>query len=127
VGIPHGTMAVRLARLLEDALGGRCMVEVGVITDAGIRAPDVLWCSDAWMRAHTELVVLRAAPELCIEIVSPTDSMQALREKTGAYIRAGAREAWIVDPVKASVELYSAGGRLASSGFPVAIERVFGS
>jgi Uma2 family endonuclease len=126
VGMPHGSMAVHLARLLEDALGGRCVVEVGVITDAGIRAPDVLWCSDAYLEAHPEQVVLRAAPELCIEIVSPTDSMKQLREKMGAYLRAGAREAWIVDPVKAAIELYGESGRLASSGFPVEIERVFG-
>ena len=35
------------------------------------------------------------APELCIEVVSPSNSRKELREKVAAYLEAGAEEVWI--------------------------------
>jgi Uma2 family endonuclease len=93
VGKTHGLMAARLAECLRRALGGQTMTEVGVATSLGIRAPDVAWCSDAYLQAHPEELPLSSAPELCVEIVSVHDAQPKLREKATAYLRAGAREA----------------------------------
>ena len=125
VGVPHSRTAVRLARLLEDELGGHCMVEVGVITDIGLRGPDVVWCSDGFLQQHPEQVALRAAPEICIEVVLPNDSLRELREKVQSYLRAGAHEAWIVDPKAATVEIHRTDGVSATSRFPVDVSRLF--
>jgi Uma2 family endonuclease len=125
VGKAHALTATRIVVVLEGSLPGRTMVEVGILTSAGIRAPDVAWCSDAWLAAHPEESPLTSAPELCIEIASPGNALPELREEARAYVEAGAREAWIVFPADRSVEVHSAAGRVESSSFPVSIPDLF--
>ena len=125
VGKSHGLAAMRVAEGLRRALGGHTMAEVGVSTPIGVRAPDVAWCSDAYLAAHPEEMPLAAAPELCIEIVSATNALPKLREKAIAYINAGAREAWLVYPASRRVEIYGRPGRLAATTFPVDPDSLF--
>jgi Uma2 family endonuclease len=126
VGKTHGLMAARLAGALRLALGGHVMVEVGVATAIGVRAPDVAWCSDAFLAAHPEEAPLTGAPELCVEIVSASNALPKLREKAAAYIEAGAREAWIVFPRSGRVEIHGAGGLQTSTAFPIDPAQLFG-
>jgi Uma2 family endonuclease len=121
----HGLSAAHIAELLRKALGGYVMVEVGVATAIGVRAPDVAWCSQQYLDTHPEEAPLTAAPELCVEIVSATNALPKLREKAAAYVGAGAVEAWIVFPHSRQVEIYGAGGRSATSGFAVDLAQLF--
>lgn len=90
-----------------------------------MRAPDVLWCSREWLAGHPEEMPLSSAPELCIEIASPTDTLPLLREKAFAYVNAGAIEAWIVFPDKREVEIHSSGGRQLNTSFGVDLPGLF--
>jgi len=121
----HGLSAAHIADLLRKALGGHVMVEVGVATAIGVRAPDVAWCSQQYLDTHPEEAPLTAAPELCVEIVSATNALPKLREKAAAYVSAGAVEAWIVFPHSRQVEIYGVGGRRATSGFAVDLTQLF--
>lgn len=47
------------------------------------------------------------APDLVIEILSPSTAGYDLKEKFRVYERSGVREYWIVDPEMNSVEMYS--------------------
>lgn len=125
VGKSHGLLAARLAELLRRALGGHAMVEVGVATELGVRAPDVAWCSDAFLAAHPEEAPLAAAPELCVEIVSASNALPKLREKAAAYVRAGATEAWLVFPRSKQVEIHGAEGRRGVSAFGIEAGTLF--
>jgi Uma2 family endonuclease len=125
VGKTHGLLAWRTGDVLRSALGGRIMVEVGIATDVGIRAPDVAWCLEAYLAAHPEEAPLAAAPELCIEVFSSANSLPKLREKALAYVRAGAKEGWILIPATRTVEVYDAGGRRPATQFPVDVAKVF--
>jgi Uma2 family endonuclease len=125
VGKGHALLATHLVRTLEDALGGRTMVEVGVVTGIGVRAPDVAWCSEAFLAAHPEDAPLAGAPELCVEIASPNDALPRLREKAAAYVAAGAIEAWIVLPQSQQVEIYGKAGRRATTSFQVELAELF--
>lgn len=125
-GKTHGLLAVALSVLLMRKLGGKAMVEVGVLTAAGIRAPDAAWCSDEFLAAHPEDAPLSAAPELCIEIASPGNAMPKLREKALAYVAAGATEAWIVVPTARTLEIHGAEGKLDLSGFGIHPREIFG-
>lgn len=42
-------------------------------------------------------------PALCIEVMSPSNSMRELKEKAEEYLAAGIEEVWIVDPKKNNV------------------------
>jgi Uma2 family endonuclease len=125
VGKTHGLLAAHLARVLQDALGGRTLVEVGVATDLGVRVPDVGWCSNAFLAAHPEEAPLSSAPELCVEIASPGDARPKLREKAVAYVAAGATEAWLVFPNSRQVEIYGTEGRKQTTVFAIDLTKVF--
>ena len=125
VGKSHGLDAMRIGEALRKTLGGHAMAEVGVATAIGVRAPDVAWCSDEFLAAHPEETPLTAAPELCIEIVSPGNALPKLREKAMAYVNAGAREAWIVHLESRAIEIYAREGRRAATSFAVDTHRLF--
>ncbi len=125
VGKSHGIAAMRIGEALRTALGGRSMAEVGIATAIGVRAPDVAWCSDAYLGAHPEEMPLAAAPELCVEIVSATNALPKLREKAMAYVNAGAVEAWIVYPQSREIESYGREGRKTATSFAVDTATLF--
>ena len=121
----HGLSAAHIVEVLRNALGGRVMVEVGVATAIGVRAPDVAWCSEQFLEQHPEEAPLSAAPELCIEIVSASNALPKLRDKATAYLTAGATEAWIVFPQSRRVEIYSHAGQGEATSFPLDLARLF--
>jgi Uma2 family endonuclease len=125
VGKTHGLCAAHVAEVLRSALGGRVMVEVGVATEIGVRAPDVAWCSEHYLRMHPEEAPLSQAPELCVEIVSASNALPKLREKAKAYVNAGATEAWIVFPKSRQVEIYAHDGRQDATSFSVDLTALF--
>lgn len=125
VGKTHALLAMSIGSLLTRKLGGKAMAEVGILTPAGIRAPDVTWCSDAFLSVHPEETPLSSAPELCIEIASPGNAMPKLREKALAYVAAGATEAWVVVPTARTLEIYRTEGKVDRSGFGIQPAEVF--
>ena len=38
-----------------------------------------------------------AAPEICVEIISPSNSMAEMHEKISLYLAQGAQEVWLCD------------------------------
>jgi Uma2 family endonuclease len=46
-------------------------------------------------------------PDLAVEILSPRDSLKAVREKALHYLANGTRLVWIVDPIKRLVIVLS--------------------
>jgi Uma2 family endonuclease len=91
----HGVIQSRLCQILAT-LGGQAAVEAPVVTPMGLFVADVAWASVGFMTAHRAETPLTRAPEICIEVVSPSNSVKELREKTEAYWAAGAEEVWIV-------------------------------
>lgn len=95
----HSRMVRRVARLLEDKLGGEALTELALITVDGVKVPDIALCSEAFLRQHWSDIALRSAPEICVEVVSPSNSEAELRAKTELYLNLGAREVWLVSEV----------------------------
>jgi|SRR5437762_3584830 len=120
----HGVVQGRLCRSLA-ALGGEVGVETAIATATGLFVADVTWASDQFMRAHAGDIALEQAPELCIEVVSPSNSRKELQEKTQAFLAAGAQEVWIVYPKSKRCEVYGKQGLIERSRFPVDLPRLF--
>jgi hypothetical protein len=79
-------------------------------TSAGVLVADVAWASDEFMRARGFETPYLRSPELCIEVVSPSNSRKELREKVAAYLEAGAVE--VLDrflPQSKRAEFHTAG------------------
>jgi Uma2 family endonuclease len=120
----HGVVQGRLCRSLA-ALGGEVAVEAPVVTLTGLFVADVAWASAGFMSAHGAKTPLTRAPEICIEVVSPSNSVKELREKTDAYLAAGAEEVWIVYEQSKRCEFYGRQGLMQRSGYAVDLAGLF--
>jgi len=107
------------------ALAGSAFVEASVVTSAGVLVADVAWASDEFMRARGFETPYPRSPELCIEVVSPSNSRKELREKVAAYLEAGAVEVWIVFPQSKRVEFHGREGVLPRSQYAVDVADIF--
>ena len=56
---------------------------------------DVAWASDERWRALGNRACFIEAPEICVEVISPSNSEEEIREKMALYFDAGAAEVWI--------------------------------
>ena len=121
----HSALQALLASRLA-ALGGRVFAEASVVTSAGVLVADVAWASDEFMRAHGFETPYTRAPELCIEVVSPSNSRKELREKVAAYLEAGAAEVWIVFLQSKRFEFHGQEGPRSRSQYIVDLADVFG-
>ena len=120
----HSALQTRLCQRLA-ALGGEVFVEASVLTKAGVLVADVAWASPEFMRVHGFETPYAQAPELCIEIVSPSNSVKELQDKIAAYLAARAEEVWIVYPQSKRCEFYGPAGLLESSAFAVDLAGLF--
>ena len=68
----------------------------------------------------------RGAPDLIVEILSPSTAHKDLKVKFERYERAGVREYWIVDPNGSTVQIYTLGaeGRYGRPEAYGAVDRV---
>jgi Uma2 family endonuclease len=121
----HGVVQARLMEALRTLSAGQLAVETPIATAAGLFVADATWASDDFLRAHMDEVVLESAPEICIEVVSPSNSRQELTEKRDAYLASGAREVWIVYPQSKRCEFHGPHGLPERSGFPVDLSELF--
>ena len=108
-------VAVALSRFVRTQnLGGVMAGEVGVFTTRNpdtVRAPDVLFLSHARDAGRTRRDgFLEVAPDLVVEILSPTDRPDTVRRKLDEYLAAGVRLAWVIDPATRTVHVHPASG-----------------
>ena len=96
-----------------------------MVTTAGVLVADVAWASNEFMRTRGFETPYTRAPELCIEVVSPSNSRKELREKVAAYLEAGAAEVWIVFPQSKRVEFHGPEGLLPRSQYAVDLADIF--
>ena len=52
---------------------------------------------------------LRLAPDLVVEVISPSDRMSEVLDKVGMWLEAGVRLLWLVDPRVRTVTVYEPG------------------
>lgn len=93
----HGIRQLAVGRALADQLPeGTALVECSVLTNDGIRVPDVAWASAAFMARHGDVTPFPQAPEICVEVRCPSNTDAEMAHKTALYLQAGAIEVWIV-------------------------------
>lgn len=120
----HGAVQSALSIKLA-ALGGRSVVEASVVTDAGLFVADVAWASADFMRAHGFETPYTRAPEICVEVISPSNSKPELDEKRQAYLAMGAEEVWLVFTQSRRIEFHTRQGLIPTSRYPVDLAGIF--
>lgn len=116
----HGRLQSVIALELGRQLQGMVITKCSILTRIGIRVPDVAWASPDFMQAFGEITPYTRAPEICVEILSPSSVDDEVLEKTSAYLAAGAHEVWLV-PENGAARFVGADGERAKSRFPVTL------
>lgn len=124
----HGFMQGEVARRLNLWLPhGHTSMEMAIETTDGVKVADVAWASAELYRRLEPLVNCDVAPEICVEVVSPSNSAVEMAEKRNLYLKAGAEEVWLANPETREVEFWTAQGRLERSAlcpeFPAVVPR----
>jgi Uma2 family endonuclease len=125
-GSEHGWIAVRITSALEHHVRhGR----LGLVFDSstGFRlTPDDLLTPDAAFVAKERLAGMRrvprgffqGAPDLVVEVLSPSDSVDSVHEKMARFFAHGCRLAWVINPAEKTALVYrgSTADRLLKTG-----------
>ena len=107
----HQMVTLNLVRLISTEVRGtacRCFVAPTdvVFSEHDVVQPDVFVVCD---RAKITEANIQGAPDLVIEVVSPSTGLKDKREKRHLYEKFGVREYLLVDPALKSVERFALG------------------
>ena len=119
-GTSHSRLQARVTRTLGSmidaaGLGGEALTECAVLTAQGVKVPDVAWISDQSWDSRTNQSLLMVAPDICIEVMSASNTAAEMAEKAALYFASGAMEVWILDSA-GQMRFMHAQGALAESG-----------
>jgi len=114
----HGIQQGKLVRLLAGMLGdGEIATECSIGTHAGVKVADVVWMSPEFLRQHGDTTPYPQAPELCVEILTPSNSPAEIEDKIRLYLGYGALEVWTVDE-QGCISLFGPEGQREASALP---------
>ena len=91
----------RVATILEllhaHMHAGKVLAETPVVTSDGVKVTDAAWLSAEYAQEleGQNPPALERAPEICVEVLSPSNSVEEMVEKRALYFEAGAKEVWL--------------------------------
>lgn len=114
----HGTVAARVLARLDahvelHGLGVVFAAETGCLLE---HAPDTVRAADAAFVSQSRLASVArrsgffpGAPDLAVEVLSPSDVPAHVREKVACWLAAGCRIVWVIDPERRCGEVHRPG------------------
>ncbi len=147
-GQEHGEVAANLTIALGQFVQPRGLGRI-TTSDAGVwlerdpdtvREPDVAFFSTVKVPPGVRVTgYSEVAPDLVVEIVSPSDSRREVHDKAHMWLSHGVRLVWVVHPETRTVDVYRADGDAATlsetdaldgldvlPGFTCGVSAVFG-
>jgi Uma2 family endonuclease len=118
--LSHSFRQGDIFRALCDLLPGEALFACPLVTLDGVKVIDVVWIGPEYA-ARLEAqnpVALERAPEICVEVLSPSNSKPEMEEKRALYFEAGAQEVWICG-LDGKMEFYTADLSAASRLCPM--------
>jgi Uma2 family endonuclease len=112
-GFRHSGIGVHIVSILHAFVREHGLGEV-VGPDAGfvlfdepptVRAPDIAFVAESRLTFDQERFA-PLAPDLAVEIVSPSNTVSEIQGKVMDYLDAGARLVWVVEPRSRSITIY---------------------
>ena len=131
-GMRHGECAVRITVAISNYLARDRELQRAAVTrgrvltgDVGftlarnpdtVRGPDVAYVSRERWAGPLPVGYGEFAPDLVVEVRSPSDRVGAVLAKVGDWLDAGSLVVWVVDPSRQQVIVYRADGSQAMLG-----------
>jgi Uma2 family endonuclease len=113
--VRHGIVCGTVSRLLgnwADANNGGIVAshDSGVLTERDpdtVRGPDVFFVRrDRWPGGEALDTSLEIAPDLAVEVISPSNRWPQVVAKIGEYLQIGVPEVWAIEPLSRRVHVY---------------------
>ena len=94
----HGSLQTKIGLRLFQTLGiGEIITECSIQTSDNVKVADVAWLSPDFHAIHQMETPFTSAPEICVEILSPSNTTAEMAHKRALYFGAGAQEVWQCD------------------------------
>ncbi len=125
VRVIHSLYQGEIEYLLRALLkGGRTLPECAIKTSRGTKVADVAWATADTVRKIRDEAECSIAPEICVEVLSSSNTENEMKEKIDLYFEKGAHEVWICE--NGVMRFYDSSGKLENSGlvpeFPKEVE-----
>lgn len=126
VKIKHAFFASEIGFLMRQArTDGRTLSECAIKTSKGTKVADAAWASTERFAKIELETSASVAPEVCVEVISQSNTDKEMREKRKLYFERGALEMWTCDE-SGAMRFFNAKRELKSSqlfpAFPNKIE-----
>lgn len=105
----------------ENGLGYVTGADGGYVVGGNRYIPDAAFVSKARQAEPPDVAYNPVAPDLAVEVISPTDDRDDLRIKVVNYLAVGT-VVWVADPAKQHVEVYVPGQPVETVGKDGVIE-----
>ena len=111
----HGRWQFEVGSIIRDKKkSGTVITECSIKTLEGVKVADVAWLSNDFVEEHGFVTPYSVAPEICVEVVSPSNSKAEMNEKIKLYLEQGAVEVWLCNQ-QGEISYYSSTGKLEKS------------
>jgi Uma2 family endonuclease len=110
-GYLQGAITLLFYKLLPS---GKVITECSIQTSKGVKVADVVWFSEKFSAKHGYKTPYSVAPEICVGIVSPSNSKKEMQEKMQLYFERGAKEVWFCNE-KGRVKFFDKNGSITRS------------
>ena len=119
----HSLLQGEIAKRLGGQSNGRVFTELAIQTSKGVRVPDVSWGADEYVQQHIKEVFASSAPEICVEIISPSNTKKEILGKIRLFINAGAKEVWIVTE-EGGISYFDKSGEISFSAYAINLNKL---
>jgi Uma2 family endonuclease len=108
----HGRVCVNVLTKLSVFVGER---RLGLVFEGqtgfrlpggNVRSPDVSFVAAARLEGVDQDDFASLAPDLAIEVLSPSDRPRYILDKVGEFLEAGVRLVWVIDPKNARAVIH---------------------
>ena len=115
VKIYHSAFQGKIAALLYFNMdGGEVLAKCAINAGMGAKVADVAWTSSERFEKVRAEVQCSIAPEICVEVISDSNTDQEMNQKKALYFAMGALEVWICSE-HGYMKFYDTDGELVAS------------
>ena len=113
-----------IGHLYQNLTGGEALAGCAIKTKHGTKIADVAWATYDLLEKIENEIECSIAPEICIEVLSFSNTKSEINEKKEIYFDEGAIEFWVCDSF-GNISFFVQEGKIESSNiaktFPISI------
>ena len=122
-GYIAGEIGTELWRYVKKYKLGRAYGRTGFrLSLDTVRAPDVAFVRKERIEAIHSQGFAKGAPDLAVEVFSPSNSVRQLRRKVKQYLAAGCHTVWVLYPKRKQVDVHEGSGVIRTVSWKEVLE-----